>query len=797
MIIWFFIFAGIAKIKILFPIQIIKNYPISPKSMKQVLLCLALLAASVCLYAQSQYELSGTVKAADTKLPLDYASVVIVNNESGVKKFLYTDTLGRFSLELAGGRYFLEVSYTGYEKQQHQLEIAKDSLFNVGLTPSAEQLAAAVIEASRVEHNMEGFKFRNISKNKKLADIPLPNILMTTPGVWAANNSISVYGKQATVYLDNRLLSAQNLSDFLNSYSGKNIKEVEVISDPGYEYGDAAAVIKITTNIEQGGRLISDIGYDGFTEKKDIFRHSDIVTYKRGNTVTDANLAYMYMNIKDLYTDNTSDATGEPTGIRTTESNGRLPYSVMANMGLTHNFNRKSFLSMNLNGRFLKRKEKLYERDLLNDNPLGNSNSNTLTRNNTVNFSALYSNTFENDGKLEIRANYFYADKKSILTDTLLHNGKIRSTNGTNTSNAVAVSSNYTTTLFTDKDKFTGGIDYSYISNNVIDKRLNMDKEGLFEEESDYDETLVYGFFNYTYPFENVGIRLGGRAEYSYINGTSFFNFRPDLLLTFYLNKKRGNILRLNYSRGAIRPTVSHLDPTPYYIDNTVYIGNPGLDPAFRHSTSLGFTLRNKYTISANYSYTSDIITSYSYTSDDILYSTYINGSRSQTAGLSLQANINPFNWWSLNFNVSGAYSKMEGEEIETENTNYSINAMSLFFFGRGFTATAICFYNSSSIKGLNAKERMPVYVTLKVSKSVLKNKLKLSLDCSDLFNSDKNRTMKYNLGNGVVRETKYGISSRTFGISLSYNFNWGERVVRQMKNYGNQEISNRLSSGN
>lgn len=125
MIIWFFIFAGIANIKILFPIQIIKNYPISPKSMKQVLLCLALLAASVCLYAQSQYELSGTVKAADTKLPLDYASVVIVNNESGVKKFLYTDTLGRFSLELAGGRYFLEVSYTDMKSSNINWKLQK------------------------------------------------------------------------------------------------------------------------------------------------------------------------------------------------------------------------------------------------------------------------------------------------------------------------------------------------------------------------------------------------------------------------------------------------------------------------------------------------------------------------------------------------------------------------------------------------------------------------------------------------------------------------------------------------
>ena len=184
-----------------------------------VAICLTML---VCTFSYAQQPdvcaISALVLDNDTGQPLDYASVVVADDKSGVKKFLNTDTLGRFSHEVERGNYFLEISYTGYTKQQHVMEITADTLLNVRLNPAPERLAAAVVEASRIEHGMEGYRLDNLSKNRQLATIPLPDILQTAPGIWSIpGEGITIFGKTATVYIDNREITipANTVTDYL------------------------------------------------------------------------------------------------------------------------------------------------------------------------------------------------------------------------------------------------------------------------------------------------------------------------------------------------------------------------------------------------------------------------------------------------------------------------------------------------------------------------------------------------------------------------------------------------------
>lgn len=772
--------------------------------MKNFLILIAVFFAVTLSYGQNigSCTLRGSIYASDAGRPLDLASVVIVNDSLQYRKFVQTDTLGKFSVRLQPGSYLVEISYTGYDKQQHTLNVTSDTLISVAMVPSSEKIKAVVVEASRIEHSIDGYKLSNIYKNRQFTQLTLSNILQTAPGVWVGNGNVSVYGKTATVYMDNRVLNVDNLQNFLRLYSGNHIKDIEVIAYPGDEYGSARSVIKITSNIEQGGMGSVNMRYFGLgTDKKDVYNPSGFVTYKRGNTIIDANASYQYMTNSTEYEDVITREDGDELQKLHTVSKARLPLSMRGSLGFLQNFNKNSFLSLSASGSRLKNTGNRQERDLINAGSSEESNIFTKVTDDKLTFSALYSNKFKNGNKLEVRANYFYTDRTNIYADTLLNIGNYTSDRGDNTTNSVVVNSNYITHLINKKDKFTVGAEYSYIdhkienvetsNSNVFDYSDEFSKYSTFN----YDETLLYGYFNYTYQLQKMGVRVGTRAEYSNLDGTSYFNLRPSALLTFYLNRRKGNILNLEYSRTVSRPRVTYLNPVPIEnINGIIHVGNPDLKPASSNNVGLGFTLKNSYTLSASYSHTADVITSYGYQVDDVLYQTYMNGDKRDDFSLSLNINKMLFRWWIVNINPGMRYSKLSGRDISTTNKGFFVNGMFLFMFKHGIQANMNLFYTSSNLSGVNVKENDPVMIVLSVDKSIAKNRFKISLQCSDILNSDKYRERKVYLNDGTVRKSSYKTSSRAFGISVAYNFKWGIRVMRQMQDYGTKDMSERFS---
>src|SRR5688500_15998549 len=84
--------------------------------MKNLLLVLlSLMAGSVAL---AQSVLSGKVIDADSKLPLEGASVVAQNTTMGT----VTDSTGNFKLQLSKGGFELVVTYTGYNSKQQNIQ---------------------------------------------------------------------------------------------------------------------------------------------------------------------------------------------------------------------------------------------------------------------------------------------------------------------------------------------------------------------------------------------------------------------------------------------------------------------------------------------------------------------------------------------------------------------------------------------------------------------------------------------------------------------------------------------------
>ena len=110
--------------------------------MKKLLLLPFVLLVTVFAFAQGT--ISGTVKDAETGLPLEGASVFAQNTTKGT----LSDKEGAFKLYLDKGGYEIVVSFTGYTSKTINLEVTGDRTFDLKLEKGENALSEVIIKNS-------------------------------------------------------------------------------------------------------------------------------------------------------------------------------------------------------------------------------------------------------------------------------------------------------------------------------------------------------------------------------------------------------------------------------------------------------------------------------------------------------------------------------------------------------------------------------------------------------------------------------------------------------------------------
>ena len=110
--------------------------------MKKLLLLLSAFLLGAAAFAQGV--LSGTVKDAETGLPLQGASVFAQNTTRGT----LSDSAGAFKLYLDKGGYEVVVSFTGYQSTTINLEVTGDRTFDLRLNKADNTLGEVVIRST-------------------------------------------------------------------------------------------------------------------------------------------------------------------------------------------------------------------------------------------------------------------------------------------------------------------------------------------------------------------------------------------------------------------------------------------------------------------------------------------------------------------------------------------------------------------------------------------------------------------------------------------------------------------------
>ena len=116
--------------------------------MKKRVLFLLIAFSSIAAFAQSGYSISGRIIDAETKLPLQAASVFAENTTIGTA----TNDRGYFNLSLPGGGYSIVVTFTGYQTETKRVTAADGGNNEI------------IIEIKKKEKSLEEFVVKSTSE---------------------------------------------------------------------------------------------------------------------------------------------------------------------------------------------------------------------------------------------------------------------------------------------------------------------------------------------------------------------------------------------------------------------------------------------------------------------------------------------------------------------------------------------------------------------------------------------------------------------------------------------------------
>lgn len=184
-----------------------------------------------------------TGKVIDNLGPVAGANIVLQNSTNDIVGAI-SDFDGNFTLQAKQDNYKLTISFVGYKSYTQNLKLESNlNLATKTLEEDTNSLEEVVIKSRKklIEQKADRVIF-NVENSIAASNGDAMDALKVTPGLQVRNEGINIFGKGTSqVLINGRLipLTGEELSDYLNSIAGDDIKKIEVITAPPAKY-DAA-----------------------------------------------------------------------------------------------------------------------------------------------------------------------------------------------------------------------------------------------------------------------------------------------------------------------------------------------------------------------------------------------------------------------------------------------------------------------------------------------------------------------------------------------------------------------------
>ena len=330
-----------------------------------------------------------------------------------------------------------------------------------------------------------------------------------------------------------------------------------------------------------------------------------------------------------------------------------------------------------------------------------------------------------------------------------------------------------------------------------------------------YEEWIAAMYATYGAKFGPFSMSVGLRGEYTntYVrtrdkeeesawqsNRRGYFQVYPTAFLSYAF--PNDHELQANYTRRINRPRGRQINSFRDMSDSTnISFGNPLLDPEISSAVELNYLKTwDNHAISAGlyYRFSDNAIERVRYLDDNVMYSTFENVSRRQSAGLEVVAKNKVTKWLNLTTTVNCYYAAMDSVFYDTNldgeldllypfQQSFSWNArlMANFLIPMGWSAQLTGMYRSADVVA-QGKMNSQYVVDLGVRKSFLDRKLNLAISVRDLLNS--RRWASTTWGDNFWQYSSHEPRGTMFSVSLTYNFG-NMRAKKQRPQSGGMDM--------
>ncbi|MDR2361522.1 MAG: TonB-dependent receptor [Prevotellaceae bacterium] len=784
-------------------------------------------------------QISGIINDVTNGKPLEYVSVVLLNNQRTAVAATVTDEKGRFALaDVPEGTYVLKASFVGYTERY--IEVAVDvSTGDIRLPPitlaiESKRLDDVVVavEKSMIEHHIDKIVI-NVADYIGSEGGNVVDILRKIAGITVDNDgNVSLNGQPAAIYIDGRPsnLSKMDLLNMLYFIEASEIDKVEIIQNPSAKYDAAggSAIINIITkknslngwsgSVQAGGGIFPDArdllnGNGGLTiNYRNKWLNSSVNAGLRSDRRFSRYEADMELGDVRQYQYRYSETENTGRSVRMT-TNFFIDSKNIIGFLLTGGWNRTeggtdedhSYTENYTAGRLTERSTGIDRTDNRLTNYSANANYQHIFKENThdllVNIDVMQYRT----QPWSRHENRFYnAAGDSIALPRIWQN---------TTRQHVDISS--------------AKVDYI----RPLGRKTTLEAGGKWSQTTT-DNSLLYEHWNHAQwqrdetqsndfryrerigaIYASVGATLSkkwqAKAGLRWENTSSSGDWRRatggdtttsqqynDLFPTAYIGYTHSmeQSFSLSYAMRIRRPDYGTLNPFRHYANYYTYSeGNPRLLPQYSHTLNAGYRYE-KFNASLYLQHATQVISeettvdTTSQTGYPVTAHTYGNFGQTTFAGLTASwSNLFPAIWWSFNLYLSGLYAASSANayhnngwfgNLYMENTFYIGKTWRAELTGNAQTPLPYGYYRIAGNYSLSAGLR----------KNLWNHKASLSLYIDDLFNSQHSHILTDRHGQRIDMHNTW--SSRQIRLSFSYRF---RQAIKPRERIGNTEEQNRL----
>lgn len=798
---------------------------------------------SITAFAQSQIETTGKVLDASSGSPLEFATVVFIDDNNTMINGGITNHEGVFNIKVPAGTYTIRYEFISFETKELKNQVINKSnreLPTVQLALDSGLLDEVVIraETTEVQINLDK-KVYNIGRDLTTSGATISDVLDNVPSVSVdVEGAISLRGNDNVRILINgkpSALAGFDSSDALRQLPSEAIESVEVITSPSarYDAEGTAGIINIILRQENTLGINGSVRVNGGDPLNAGFSSSLNLRTSKFNVFNNTGYNYRESTSESYSHNEYLNPNRERPFVNENGESKRWRRGFNTHLGIEYFLNDQSSLTAsgflrigNNDNRNINLTEE-FDRN----HTLGKARTredNGKNKDNNIQFSLNYENRLDDNGQ-KLTADFQYdrskRDGRSVieeyntLPEELLPGEKIWDLS---TRDNFLVQVDYVLPI--GEKQFEAGY-RADLSNSVTDYQVddqisptsdfitNNDLSNIF----DYTQNTHALYTQYGDRFGDFSVLLGLRMEATKLKGEidgqanasnvdySIYDFDKDyigLFPTVNVNYEIDEMqsFSLGYNRRINRPRRWFINPFPSRSsESNIFQGNPGLDPAYSNTFDLGYLKRwEKFTFNASIYFQIED-DSFEVISEDtgdvtsngipIIRAIPINLSTNKRYGVEASFMYNPERWLRFNgsfnlftFNTTGEFN---GRDYGAKDNSWFTRFSSKVTLPGKIDWQTNAFYRGKR-KNAQTETNGMFSLDMALSKDVFDGNGTVGVNVRDLLDTRKRKS--YTVSETFISDSERQWMPRSINVSFTYRFNQSKQDMQR---------SSRRSNGN